>query len=81
MAEQPQKTVPLTHRIQAKALELEAHPEGIRWTDLNTLIIESDPALHPKTVNGTVWRLVEKFPEQVYKPEKGLFRLTKFRGG
>lgn len=72
--------VPVTHRIQAKALELlEAHPEGIRWTDLNRLVIESDPSFHPKTVNGTVWRLEEKFPDRVYKPQKGLFRLTKHR--
>jgi hypothetical protein len=39
----------------------------------------SDTSLHPKTVNGCIWKLVEKFPDKVYKPSKGLFRLTKYR--
>ena len=70
----------VTGRINAKALELlEQHPEGLRWTDLNARIEASDPGFHPKTVNGCVWKLVEKFPDQVYKPSKGLFRLTKYK--
>ena len=70
---------PVTHRINAKAFELlEQHPEGLRWTELLSKIKESDPAYHPKTVNGCVWKLVEKFPDKVYKPSKGLFRLRKF---
>ncbi len=40
---------------------------------------ESDPTLHPKTVNGRVWKLVENHPDKVYKPSKGLFRLLKYR--
>jgi len=72
--------VPVTHRIQARAVELlEGHAEGIHWADLNRLIIESDRAFRPKTVNGTVWKLEEKSRHRVYKPEKGLFRLTKYR--
>lgn len=71
---------PATHRIRDIALTLlEKHPEGIRWTDLNALIKKKDPTLHPKTINGTVWKLIETFPEKVYKPEKGLFRLTKYK--
>lgn len=69
----------VTHRINAKALELlEEHPEGLRWTELLSKIKTSDPSFHPKTVNGCVWKLVEKFPNEVYKPSKGLFRLRKF---
>lgn len=72
--------IPVTHRINAKALELlEEHPEGIRWTDLRKMIEDSDPGYHPKTVNGCVWKLMEKYPDQVYKPEKGLFRLLKYK--
>lgn len=67
----------VTERIEAIALKILAqHPEGVRWTDLNRLIQESDSGLHPKTVNGTVWKLVERYPDRVYKPEKGLFRLV-----
>ena len=38
----------------------------------------SDASWHPKTVNGCVWKLVERFPDRVYKPSKGLFRLVKY---
>lgn len=69
-----------TARIDETALALLAqHPEGMRWADLNRAIEASDPTLHPKTINGRVWKLVERFPDQVYKPSKGLFRLTKFK--
>lgn len=71
---------PVTHRIFEIAFQLlEEHPEGIRWADLNKMIETKDKNFHPKTVNGCVWRLVEKFPEQVYKPEKGLFKLVKYK--
>jgi len=70
----------VTHRINAKALELlEQHPEGIRWSEMLLKIKESDHTFHPKTVNGCVWKLVEKFPDKVYKPSKGLFRLLKYK--
>jgi len=74
------KPIPITHRINAKALKLlEQNPEGIRWSEMLAKIQEWDPSLHPKTVNGCVWKLVEKFPDKVYKPSKGLFRLRKFK--
>lgn len=70
----------VTGRINAKAFELlKQHPEGLRWSELLSKIKESDPTLHPKTVNGCVWKLVERFPDKVYKPSKGLFRLVKYR--
>jgi hypothetical protein len=71
---------PATHIINEKALEIIGnHPEGIRWTDLLKQIQASDPGLHPKTINGCVWKLIEKYPDKVYKPEKGLFRLVRFK--
>ncbi len=70
----------ITGRINLKALEIiEQNPEGVRWTDLLKQIQASDPSLHPKTVNGCVWKLVENFPDDIYKPEKGLFRSTKYK--
>ena len=70
----------VTGRIYDTIFELlEQHPEGIRWSELNAMVEASDPSLHPKTINGCVWRLVEKYPERVYKPSKGVFRLTKHR--
>jgi len=70
----------ITGRINAKALKLlEQHPEGLRWSELIKEIKASDPAFHPKTVNGCVWKLTERFPDKVYKPSKGLFRLLKYK--
>ena len=69
----------VTERIEATALKLlEEHPEGLQWADLNRKIEESDSSFHPKTVNGCVWRLVERYPDHVHKPSKGLFRLLKY---
>ena len=70
----------VTHRINSKAFELlEKHPEGLHWSELLSKIISSDLSFHPKTVNGCIWKLVERFPEKVYKPSKGLFRLLKYK--
>lgn len=70
----------VTERIDAIALRLlKQNEDGLRWTDLRSRIEDSDPAFHPKTVNGCVWKLVEKYPDLVYKPSKGLFRLVEFK--
>jgi hypothetical protein len=70
----------LTGQITAKAFELlEQHPEGLRWVELRREIEASNPEFHPKTVNGIVWQLPQKYPDKVYKPAKGVFRLTKFK--
>jgi hypothetical protein len=70
----------ITGRIYLKAFEiLDQHPEGMRWKDLNEAIKKSDPIFHPKTINGCVWKLTEKFPDKVYKPSKGIFRLLKYQ--
>lgn len=72
----------VTERIEATAFELlDQHPEGLRWTDLRKRIEDADPRFHPKTVNGCVWKLVERYPDEVYKPAKGLFRLLKHKSG
>lgn len=69
----------ITGRVNIKALDLlEQHPEGMRWKDLLAEIQASDPSLHPKTVNGCVWKLVQNFPDKVCKPEKGVFQLVKY---
>ena len=70
----------VTTRINAKALELlEQHPEGMHWSELLVTIKASDPNLHPKTINGCIWKLVAKHPDKVYKPSKGVFRLLKYK--
>lgn len=69
-----------TGRIHLKILELlEETPEGLRWVDLAKAVQESDKTIHPKTLNGCIWKLTETFPEKVHKPKKGLFQLTKYK--
>ena len=66
----------ITGQIYLTIFELlEGQPKGIQWTELNRRIEERHPDFHPKTINGCVWKLIEKFPERVHKPEKGLFQL------
>lgn len=70
----------ITGQIYATIFDLlEKNPKGLRWSELNKKVRESDSSLHPKTVNGCVWKLIEKYPKKVYKPKKGLFRLRKFK--
>ncbi|OGD67975.1 hypothetical protein A3I18_00090 [Candidatus Campbellbacteria bacterium RIFCSPLOWO2_02_FULL_35_11] len=70
----------ITGQINAKVFELlEQHPEGLRWSELLSKIKKSNPDFHPKTVNGCVWKLVQKFPDKVYKPSKGVFRLLRYK--
>lgn len=66
--------------ITKKAIELlDGVPEGLRYSELARRIIEQDGSFKPGTVSGTVWNLDERLPDQVYKPSRGLFRLTKYR--
>ncbi|OGI16174.1 MAG: hypothetical protein A2Z52_01085 [Candidatus Moranbacteria bacterium RBG_19FT_COMBO_42_6] len=70
----------ITGNIYATAFKLlEQNPEGLHWSELLSKVKASDPNFHPKTVNGCVWKLVERFPDKVYKPSKGLFRLLKYK--
>jgi hypothetical protein len=67
-------------RITGKAFEvLDASPEGLRYSDLVRSVMERDPSFKLNTVHGNVWNLDQEFPERVYKPSRGLFRLTKYR--
>jgi hypothetical protein len=56
---------------------LRENPNGLRWSELLRVIKEKDPTIHPKTANGLIWKLPEKYPDKVHKPKKGLFKLIK----
>ena len=65
--------------IRNKALQLlEKTPNGLRFTDLRDSI-ENELKEKTNTINGSIWDLDATFPDLVYKPERGLFRHTKFR--
>ncbi|MDR0275676.1 MAG: hypothetical protein LBI48_10160 [Burkholderiaceae bacterium] len=70
----------VTERIKDKAFELlQQHPEGLRYSELRNKIQEFDPAFNGNTINGSIWNLEIAFPDKVYKPSKGLFRLLAFK--
>ena len=70
----------ITEKIYLKAFELlKKHPEGLHWSELRSKIEESNLKFHPKTVNGCIWKLTSKFPDKIYKPSRGLFRLLKYK--
>ncbi len=69
-----------TEQIRNTAIELlKNSPQGLRTTELIKAIIAKLPDAHPKTVNGTVWKLPTTRPEQVYKPKRGVIRHICFR--
>ena len=67
-------------KIETKAIELlKTAPQGMRTSQLINAIKQNLPDIHPKTINGTVWKLPTKKPEEVYKPSRGLFRHVSYR--
>ncbi|MDY0097486.1 MAG: hypothetical protein RBS01_04005 [Candidatus Dojkabacteria bacterium] len=70
----------ITGQIYNNIFELlDKNPSGLHWSELISQIQKSNPTLHPKTINGCIWKLIEKYPNKVYKPEKGLFQLLKYK--
>jgi len=70
----------VTQRIKEKAFELLGqHPEGLRYSELRNKIQDSDLNFNSNTINGSIWNLDIAFPEKIYKPSKGLFRLLAFK--
>ena len=70
----------VTGQIYGKIIELlDTNPEGLHWSELISILETTFPDFHPKTINGCVWKLTERYPNQVYKPEKGLFKLLKYK--
>lgn len=73
-------TKPVIHQIQEAAVKiLENYPNGIRRKDFLSELESLGPDWHPKTINGCVWLLHEKFPDSVYKPERWVWKHAKFR--
>ena len=56
---------------------LSKNPSGIQWKELDSLIQAEFPDYHPKTINGCIWKLTDKYADYVHKPEKGRFLLLR----
>lgn len=80
VTEPEMKRVNIRERIRTIAFDLlERHHPGLRFSELQRQIQSVDPKLKPSTINTSIWNLDSVFPERVYKPSKGLFRLAQFR--
>jgi hypothetical protein len=67
-------------RITLKAKEILAStPTGIRFSDLVSRLQKEFPDDPYGTITGAVWNLDARFPQELYKPSLGLFRLAKFK--
>jgi len=66
-------------QIIQKAIELlEAEPEGIRFNALSKKIQAALPDIKPRNVPSNLV-ILENLTPEIYKPAKGLFRLTKYK--
>ncbi len=70
----------LRDKITHKAKELlAASPDGIRFSELVNRLKEAFPGEAHGNFPGAIWNLDARFPDEIYKPSRGLFRLTQFR--
>jgi len=70
----------ITEKIKIIAIEcLKSNPDGLRYSKLVRSICEFDNRLNTNTINGCIWNLDSIYPDLVYKPSRGLFRLLEFK--
>ena len=73
-------TTTITGKIKKIALDVLAdREEGIRYSDLKRKILERNSSFNPNTISGATWDLEITYPDKIYKPDRGIFRLLKFR--
>ena len=64
-----------THQIRELAKKIIAtHQGGIRYSVLVKQIASQHPETPTNTIHGSVWDLATRFPNQIVKPSKGLFK-------
>lgn len=67
-------------RITAEAEKLlETHPDGLRFSELVKALQGIFPGELYGNFTGSIWNLDARFPDKIYKPARGLFRLTKYK--
>ncbi len=70
----------ITGQIQKIALDiLASRPEGIRYSELRRAILTINSSFNSNTISGATWDLDVTYPKEIYKPDRGVFRLIKFR--
>lgn len=69
-------------QIITKALEiLSQNKDGVRYSELLSQVCSALPDDDPNSgiFRGAIWDLDVSLPDKVYKPSRGLFRLTQFQ--
>lgn len=68
-------------QITDKAFELlKGNPDGYRYSELARRISEETfPKIVVKTIYNHIWDLDVQYPQKIYKPSRGLFRLTEYK--
>ena len=70
----------ITGQIQQIALEiLHEKPEGMRYSDLKKKILERNSTFKSNSIGGVLVNLEVAFPDKIYKPDRGVFRLLTFK--
>jgi len=59
--------------------ELDNNHNGLRYSELKRLIKNEYPEMKSGTITGSIRQMFIKHQDEVYKPETGLFCLTKYR--
>ncbi|MBU1752408.1 hypothetical protein KKG56_00870 [bacterium] len=66
--------------IVEKTLEiLDSHPDGFQYSALVKEISKTMPDVPVNTIHGTVWDIHVQQSSKIYKPSRGLFRLTRYK--
>lgn len=52
---------------------VKTHPEGIRYGQLITAVLDRHPETPRNTVQGSIWNLDTQFPTEIQKPARGVF--------
>jgi len=67
-------------KIRQKAVEiLKSNPDGLCYSELAKKISEIYDEIPIKTIHGSIWNLDSIYPEKIFKPSRGLFRLSEFK--
>jgi hypothetical protein len=60
-------------RSLAKQIILDS-PGGIKYSQLKAAILSQHPETPENTIEGSIWDLATRFPNEVVKPSRGLFK-------
>lgn len=73
-------TKTITGQIRKIALDVLAdRPKGIRYSDLKRKVLEHNASFNQNTIRGALWDLDITYANLIYKPDRGVFRLLKFK--